>query len=298
MADMSWRAPDPTPVRRRKNTIRVAVTLLVVAVVAALVWALAPRVKQQFDASSEGDVFDKAVQAVLDAPAIEVSGRAKMHSAGNAVYFTAVRLDDGTLVADVRPAETGTGLPVVDTGNKVYAHGNPTLWPLMGLTSDFSGWVSAPSAETVSIQSASVTRENVADVVNNPATERDGLTATSPEGVILTVEEGSDALKLTFPLEGGAVSEHTVRPVDAQTVESSQQAVANAVSSVGAQVIRGPGGGFIIEPFSGGRPGGAAPAPAPEPAPEPAQPVQPAQPAPQPGQEPAPEQALDPFTQR
>ena len=259
MADTSWRAPDPTPVRRRKTMIRAGVALLVVVVLAALVWALAPKVKQQFDASSEGDVFDSAVQAVLDAPAIEVSGRAKMHSAGNAVYFTAVRLDDGTLVGDVRPAETGTGLPVVDTGNKVYAQGNPTLWPLMGLGSDFSGWVSAPSAETVSIQSASVTRENVADVVDNPDTEREGLTATSPEGVTITVEEGSDVLKLTFPLEGGAVSEHTVRPVDEQTVESSQQAVGNAVSSVGAQVIRGPGGGFIIEPFAGDR----APAPAP-----------------------------------
>lgn len=291
MADTSWRAPDPTPVRRRKTMIRAGAVLLIVVVLAALVGALVPRVKQQFAASNEGDVFDSAVQAVLDAPAIEVSGRAKMHSAGNAVYFTAVRLDDGTLVGDVRPAETGTGLPVVDTGNKVYAQGNPTLWPLMGLGSDFSGWVSAPSAETVSIQSASVTRENVADVVDNPDTKRDGLTATSPEGVTLTVEEGSDVLKLSFPLEGGAVSEHTVRPVDEQSVESSQQAVANAVSSVGAQVIRGPGGEFIIEPFAGGA-GEPAPAPAPapeQPAPAPEQP--PAPPAP------APEQAPDPFTQ-
>lgn len=292
MTDTSWRAPEPTPVRRRRLMIRAGIALGVLIAVVALLWAVVPSLREKSAASEEEEAFNSAVETVIEAPAVEVTGRAKMHSAGSAVFFTAVRLDDGTLAGDVRPEETGTGLPLVDTGNKVYAQGNPGLWPLMGLGSEFTGWVEAPSAETISIQSASVTQDNVREVYENDKSKRDGMTMTSPEGVVITVEEDGETLHVTFPLEEGAVSEHTIRPVSDEEAEAAKQAVANAVSTTGARVIQGPGGNFIIEPFAGGG-GNDAPVPAPAPEPEPA-PAPAPEPAPAPAPEPAPAPAPAP----
>lgn len=255
MADMSWRAPDPTPVRRRKMWTRWGVALAIVLIVALAAWMLVPKFLDNRDEASTENAFNQAVEKVLTAQAVEVTGRAKMHTNDSKVYFTAVRLEDDTMVGDIREGVTGHGLPIVDTGQDVYAQGDSSLWPLLGVESDFSGWVKAGSADTVSLMSASVNQDNVAAVVNDPNTTREGLKATAPDGTVLTVTDAERGeISLMIPLDGGLVSENTIRPVSADDAERSKEAVGNAVSGVGAQLIKAPGGGWMIEPFAGKAP--------------------------------------------
>ena len=263
------------------------------ALVAIVAWVALPKILKSRDESSTEDMFNNAVDNVLNAQAVEVTGRAKVHSADSKVYFTAVRLEDDTMVGDVREGVTGHGLPVVDTGQDIYAQGDPSQWPLLGVKSNFSGWAKAPSADTVSLMSASVTKDNVAKVVGDPNTSREGLKATAPDGTVLTVkDDGSGEISLMIPLEGDQVSENTIRPVDEDEADRSKEAVGNAVSGVGAQLIHAPGGAWEIEPFAGKAPersGDEQPA-APVGEDKPEDPLAPAAPpAPAPEDAPAPE---------
>ena len=261
MSDMSWRAPDTTPVRRRKMLIRVAIAVLVVAIIAVAAYMFVPKFKEKRETSAVDAQFDQAVEAVMSATAIEVRGRALMRSAGDVpVYYTAVRLPVGTLVGDVRDTSDGFGLPVVDAGDKVYAQGDSATWPLMGLRSDFSGWLEATPDNSVNLAAASVTKEDVREIVEDEGTVRDGLIATSPAGSSVEAVDSS-TLYLVYPLSGDKVAEYTVRAVDSSELESAQEAVANAVSNVGARIITKPDGGLMIEAFAAGG------EPAPEPAP-------------------------------
>lgn len=293
MTDTSWRAPDPTPVRRRKLMTRLIAVVAIVALVAIVAWVALPKILKSRDESSTEDMFNNAVDNVLNAQAVEVTGRAKVHSADSKVYFTAVRLEDDTMVGDIREGVTGHGLPVVDTGQDIYAQGDPSQWPLLGVKSNFSGWAKAPSADTVSLMSASVTKDNVAKVVGDPNTSREGLKATAPDGTVLTVkDDNSGEISLMIPLEGDQVSENTIRPVDEDEAERSKEAVGNAVSGVGAQLIHAPGDAWEIEPFAGKAPersGDEQPA-APVGEDKPEDPLAPAAPpAPAPEDAPAPE---------
>lgn len=293
MTDTSWRAPDPTPVRRRKLMTRLIAVVAIVALVAIVAWVALPKILKSRDESSTEDMFNNAVDNVLNAQAVEVTGRAKVHSADSKVYFTAVRLEDDTMVGDIREGVTGHGLPVVDTGQDIYAQGDPSQWPLLGVKSNFSGWAKAPSADTVSLMSASVTKDNVAKVVGDPNTSREGLKATAPDGTVITVkDDNSGEISLMIPLEGDQVSENTIRPVDEDEADRSKEAVGNAVSGVGAQLIHAPGGAWEIEPFAGKAPersGDEQPA-APVGEDKPEDPLAPAAPpAPAPEDAPAPE---------
>ena len=130
----------------------------------------------------------------------------------------------------------------------------------MGLRSDFSGWLEATPDNSVNLAAASVTKEDVREIVEDEGTVRDGLVATSPAGSSVEAVDSS-TLYLVYPLSGDKVAEYTVRAVDSSELESAQEAVANAVSNVGARIITKPDGGLMIEAFAGGG------EPAPEPAP-------------------------------
>ena len=79
MTDTSWRAPDPTPVRRRKLMTRLIAVVVIVALVAIVAWVALPKILKSRDESSTEDMFNNAVDNVLNAQAVEVTGLSLIH---------------------------------------------------------------------------------------------------------------------------------------------------------------------------------------------------------------------------
>lgn len=245
-----WRAPDPMPVRKRKRIVTVVAVVVTVALVVVGGFYSAPWLGEKRAEHAVDRHFSKVIDKVVSSPAVEIRSRARMKTTDSPVYFTAVRLEDGTMVGDIRGEENGYGLPVVDAGDTLYAQGDKSMWPLIGLESDYSGWLQVESDKTVNIAAASITQQSVRDVVDNKDSTRDGLTMTSPDGVTLTVDEDSDIIHVTHELSNGSHSEHTIRPVSGDEIDAAKQAVANAVNGVGARVIVGADGAMMVERFT------------------------------------------------